>query len=64
MCLCGQFRFFCLVISKIFKIGLNDSGSALLPIYDKFIWPLSKLLDNLGLKYLFGKNLLLLAKKP
>ena len=56
--------FFAWLFLKIFKIGLNDSGSILLPIYDKFIWPLSKLLDNLGLKYLFGKNLLLLAKKP
>ena len=56
--------FFAWLFLKIFKIGLNDSGSVLLPIYDKFIWPLSKLLDNLGLKYLFGKNLLLLAKKP
>jgi SAM-dependent methyltransferase len=56
--------FFAWLFLKIFKIGLNDSGSVLLPIYDKFIWPLSKLLDNLGLKYMFGKNLLLLAKKP
>jgi len=56
--------FFTWLFLKIFKIGLNDSGSVLLPIYDKFIWPLSKLLDNLGLKYMFGKNLLLLAKKP
>ena len=48
---------------KIFKLQMSESGSRLLPIYDKFIWPISQFLDNLGLKYLFGKNLLLLASK-
>ena len=48
---------------KIFKLQISESGSRLLPIYDKFIWPISQFLDNLGLKYLFGKNLLLLACK-
>jgi SAM-dependent methyltransferase len=48
---------------KIFKLQISESGSRLLPIYDKFIWPISQFLDNLGLKYLFGKNLLLLASK-
>jgi SAM-dependent methyltransferase len=56
--------FFAWLFLKIFKLGINDSGSLLLPIYDKFIWPLSKMLDKLGLKFLFGKNLLLLARKP
>jgi SAM-dependent methyltransferase len=56
--------FFTWLFLKVFKLGINDNGPLLLPIYDKFIWPLSKLLDNLGLKYMFGKNLLLLAKKP
>jgi len=48
---------------KIFKLQISESGSRLLLIYDKFIWPISQFLDNLGLKYLFGKNLLLLASK-
>jgi SAM-dependent methyltransferase len=48
---------------KIFKLQISESDSRLLPIYDKFIWPISQFLDNLGLKYLFGKNLLLLASK-
>ena len=56
--------FFAWLFLKIFKLGINDSGSLLLPIYDKFICPLSKMLDKLGLKFLFGKNLLLLARKP
>jgi SAM-dependent methyltransferase len=56
--------FFSWLFLKIFRLGLNDSGSLLLPIYDKFVWPLSKVLDKIGLKFLFGKNLLLLARKP
>ena len=48
---------------KIFKLQISESGSRLLLIYDKFIWPISQFLDKLGLKYLFGKNLLLLASK-
>lgn len=31
--------------------------------YDKYIYPLSRLLDFLGLKFLFGKNLLVIATK-
>ena len=48
---------------KIFKLGINDTSSLLLSTYDKFIWPISKTLDKFGFKYLFGKNLILLAKK-
>jgi SAM-dependent methyltransferase len=55
--------FFAWLFLKIFKLGINDSGSLLLPVYDKFVWPISKVLDSLGFKFLFGKNLLLLARK-
>ena len=48
---------------KIFRIGIDSPGSHLLSIYDQLIWPISRFLDNLGLKYLFGKNLVLLASK-
>jgi hypothetical protein len=48
---------------KIFKLEINNEGSILLKIYDKFIWPISKTLDFLGLRFFFGKNLLLLASK-
>lgn len=33
-----------------------------LKFYDKWIFPLSRWLDRLGLKYFFGKNLVLVAK--
>ncbi|MCA3086086.1 MAG: hypothetical protein ING65_07185 [Rhodocyclaceae bacterium] len=39
-------------------------GSALdLSLYDRFILPLSSALDAVGFRYLFGKNLLVIAKK-
>ena len=41
------------------KLGSNNN----LKIYDKCIYPFSALLDKLGLKYLFGKNLLVIAQK-
>ena len=54
---------FAWLFAKIFKLEFSQEGSRLLKIYDKHIWPLSRLFDNLGLKHLFGKNLLLLASK-
>jgi hypothetical protein len=56
----GLFAWFFL---KVFQIQISESSSRLLFVYDRFVWPLSKFLDNLGLKFLFGKNLLLLASK-
>lgn len=55
--------FFAWLFLKIFRLGINDSGSLLLPVYDKIFWPLSKTLDRMGFRFLFGKNLLLLANK-
>ena len=46
----------------------NQKNSSLknpksLQLYDKYIYPISNLLDKLGLKFLFGKNLFIVAKK-
>ena len=43
------------------RLGLGNSQT--LKIYDRFIFPLSALLDFFGMKYLFGKNLFVLARK-
>jgi len=43
------------------KSGLGSLAS--LKFYDKWIFPLSKTLDSIGFKYLFGKNLILIASK-
>ena len=48
---------------KVFKIEVSNEDSKLLEIYNKFFWPISKTLDLLGLRFIFGKNLLLLASK-
>jgi hypothetical protein len=44
------------------KVG-NLGNSKSLKFYDKLIFPISKLLDHLGFKYLFGKNLYAVARK-
>lgn len=44
------------------EIG-NLGGTNSLVIYDRFIYPLSKLFDAFGAKYLFGKNLIISARK-
>ncbi len=41
----------------------NIGGESSLLFYDKYIWPLSKLLDSIGFKYLFGKNIFVVASK-
>jgi hypothetical protein len=40
---------------------LVSSGN--LKIYDEFIYPISSVFDSLGFKHLFGKNLIVIAKK-
>ena len=54
-----------LLFIKIFKFKLtnNHSSSACLKFYDKFLLPISFFLDSLGLKFMLGKNLVVIAKK-
>ena len=55
--------FFAALLYKI----LNKSGEISLrsiKMYDTFLFPLSRRLDDLGLNKLFGKNLLILADRP
>jgi SAM-dependent methyltransferase len=55
--------FFAWGLAKILSLNIADENSKKLNFYDKIIWPISKILDTLGFKFLFGKNLLLLATK-
>jgi SAM-dependent methyltransferase len=41
------------------KLGSNNS----LAVYDRFIYPLSKLLDWVGFRHLFGKNIVVHARR-
>jgi SAM-dependent methyltransferase len=53
-----------LALKAIFGSRLElSSNSQLVRIYDKVIFPISRVLDQLGLRLLFGKNLLLVARK-
>lgn len=56
--------FFAALLYKIKnKVSQNsDISQRNLLIYDKCIYPISRILDSLGLKYITGKNLLLIAK--
>lgn len=47
-----------------YKEGAGDEYHSTLKIYDRWIYPMSKFFDRLGLRHLFGKNLLLVASKP
>ena len=58
----------CLGVPASFALKIfgyrNNSGlgaNRSLMIYDKYIYPISQLLDKMGFKYFFGKNLFLLA---
>lgn len=42
------------------KLGSRNS----LVFYDKFVYPLSQLLDLIGFRFILGKNLFLVASKP
>jgi SAM-dependent methyltransferase len=48
--------------------GYNPANTAAtnksLKFFDRILYPFSKLIDKLGFRYLFGKNLMLIAEKP
>ena len=57
--------FFASLLMKVF--GYNkDSGIgsiSSLKFYDKYLFPISKVIDAIGVKYLFGKNIILITSK-
>jgi len=55
--------FFAWLFIKIKGYSPEKSKEKSMGIYDKYAFPLSKLLDALGCKFLFGKNLLVYAQK-
>jgi hypothetical protein len=58
--------FFAWLTTKNKKYDRNNQSSneGQLKFYDQFIFPLSGALDKFGMKYVFGKNLLAIARKP
>tara|TARA_B100000575_G_C23073516_1_gene618365 strand:- start:340 stop:1047 length:708 start_codon:yes stop_codon:yes gene_type:complete len=57
--------FFASLAIKFFGYEINDGlgSKKSIKFYDKYIFPISKIFDMIGFKYLFGKNLLIIAKK-
>lgn len=58
--------FFASAVVKVigYKNRASLGSTRSLIFYDKFIYPLSKLLDQSGFRYLVGKNLIVIAVKP
>lgn len=58
--------FFASLAVKIFGYdsGCLRSSDKEFAAYDKYIYPVSNWLDRIGAKYLLGKNLILIARKP
>lgn len=58
----GVFASMCLkILGFKQKNGLGSAKS--LKFYDRYVYPISKAFDTLGLRYIMGKNILLIAKK-
>ena len=57
--------FFASLAIKILWYNTNDGfgSKKSIKFYDKYIFPISKILDKLGFKHFIGKNLLIIAKK-
>jgi ubiquinone/menaquinone biosynthesis C-methylase UbiE len=63
---CDSLGFFVSLAVKVFgfKSGVLQLGSRKsLVFYDKYIFPVSRFFDKIGLKFFFGKNLFVVAKK-
>jgi len=58
----GFFAAFMLKILGWKKLG-NLGATRSLKFYDRYIFPLSKVADLIGMKYLFGKNIYIVATK-
>ena len=58
--------FFATLLVKVMgyrkKANLGSTKSLL--FYDKYMFPISRFLDRVGFRFLVGKNLLLIARKP
>jgi SAM-dependent methyltransferase len=58
--------FFAWLTTKNKKHGQStkQSNDGQLKFYDQYIFPVSSALDEFGMKYMFGKNLLAITRKP
>ena len=55
--------FFAWLFTKLSNSLDDGTNVRKMKVYDKFLFPISKALDAMGLRYLFGKNLLVYCTK-
>ena len=65
VCYADSIGFFAILIMKLLRFNTgNVIGSPRsLKIYDRYIFPFSKFFDMIGLRFLFGKNIVIVGKK-
>jgi hypothetical protein len=56
--------FFVTLLYKVIGSRAGDISSGSVRFYDRVVFPLSRLLDRVGLSRLFGKNLLAVMRRP
>jgi SAM-dependent methyltransferase len=61
---CDSIGFFGWLHAKYKKKTEGPMSESTLNLYDRFLFPISKILDACGLKYIFGKNLIITARAP
>ena len=63
----GFLAWMLLKLNNVFKVSKTDSsgtkGHNSFAIYDKFAYPISRIMDKLGFRYFLGKNILVVAQK-
>lgn len=63
----GFLAWMLLKLNNVFKVSKTDSSEAKghnsFAIYDKFAYPISRVMDKLGFRYFLGKNILVVAQK-
>jgi SAM-dependent methyltransferase len=62
---CDSVGFFAIGVLKLigYKFTENSTAPKMMRFYDKFIVPVSNLMDWVGFRYLLGKNVLVIARK-
>jgi SAM-dependent methyltransferase len=56
--------FFVTLLYKMIGSRRGDISPSSVRIYDRFIFPLSRAMDRVGCSHLFGKNLLIVLRRP
>lgn len=60
----GFFAWLAMKWQAILTKNPSSGSERSLTFYDRYLYPLSRALDRLGLRHLFGKNIMIFAIKP